>query len=115
VDATIKSNVARKAFIVRDILGRVKKGATIGIYRLVMKQGSDNFRSSAVMDIIDELKKAGAKLIIYEPTVSSMNGVEIIQSLDEFIACADLIIANRVSPEIKCCAKLYTRDIFCEN
>lgn len=114
IKATVKSNETRKDFIVSQILAR--KVNVVGIYRLTMKSGSDNFRSSSIIDIMNKLKKAGIKIFIYEPTVDKYEDFEIENDLDKFKEYADLIIANRVTIEIKDVKeKVYTRDIYQEN
>lgn len=108
----IESNEVRKEFIAKDIM--TYKPKQIGIYRLVMKKGSDNFRKSAIFDIIEILKKENVDLIIYEPTVDSdeFEGLKVINNLEEFKE-ADIIIANRISDDLKDIEeKVYSRDIF---
>ena len=108
----IDSNEVRKDFVSEDILA--KNPQTIGVYRLVMKKGSDNFRKSAIFDVINNLKSKGANLVIYEPNLDGddFEGMKLIRSLDDFKK-VDLIIANRVEDDLKDVkSKLYTRDLF---
>lgn len=108
----IDSNEVRKDFVSEDILA--KNPATIGVYRLVMKKGSDNFRKSAIFDVINNLKAKGANIVIYEPNLDGddFEGMKLIRDLEDFKK-ADLIIANRVEDDLKDVKnKLYTRDLF---
>lgn len=108
----IDSNEVRKDYVSEDILA--KNPDTIGVYRLVMKKGSDNFRKSAIFDVINNLKKKGANIVIYEPNLEgeAFEGMKLIRDLDEFKK-SDLIIANRVEDDLKDVKnKLYTRDLF---
>lgn len=114
--AAVESNKTRKEFIVNSILK--KSPNTVGVYRLIMKEGSDNFRESAVLDIVEKLKIKNIKIILYEPFISESfyNGVEVVSDIDIFINKSDLIIANRLSDELKPVSnKVYSRDIFQEN
>lgn len=113
IEAIVKSNATRKEFIVNEILD--KKPKVVGIYRLTMKAGSDNFRASAILDIIKGLKANNQKIIIYEPTLkdSEYNGCEIVNDLNKFKEQSSIIMANRVTDEIKNeKEKIYTRDLF---
>lgn len=108
----IDSNEVRKDFVSEDILA--KNPQTIGVYRLVMKKGSDNFRKSAIFDVINNLKSKGANLVIYEPNLDGddFEGMKLIRNLEDFKK-VDLIIANRVEDDLKDVkSKLYTRDLF---
>lgn len=108
----IDSNEVRKDFVSEDILS--KNLETIGVYRLVMKKGSDNFRKSAIFDVINNLKKKGANILIYEPNLDGddFEGMKLIRDLEDFKK-VDLIIANRVEDDLKDVKnKLYTRDLF---
>ena len=110
--AIIDSNELRKTYVSDDIL--LKNPETIGIYRLVMKKGSDNFRKSAIFDVIKNLKKKGANIVIYEPNLDGdyFEGMKLIRDLEEFKK-VDLIIANRVDDDLEDVRyKLYTRDLF---
>ncbi|MHA5172958.1 nucleotide sugar dehydrogenase [Oenococcus oeni] len=109
--AIVKSNDTRKRFIVKRILS--KKPKTVGIYKLAMKSGSDNFRQSSIIDVMNYLAENNIEIIIYEPTLKTklFQGKEVDNDLTDFKNRVDLIIANRVTEEIKDSAdKLYTRD-----
>ena len=113
ISAIVEANAKRKEFIVNDILKQNPK--TLGIYRLVMKEGSDNFRSAAILDIIDMLKVKGVKILIYEPVLqaSEFEGNKVIDTLEELKNKSDIIVANRLSSELlDVKEKVYTRDIF---
>lgn len=113
IEAIVKSNATRKQFIADDILKTNPK--VIGIYRLTMKSGSDNFRSSAIQDIINILKEYKKEILIYEPTLNEeeFNGCKVTNDLDSFKENSDIIMANRVAEELKDVKKkVYTRDIF---
>jgi len=116
IKAVVDSNKIRKDFIINRILN--KRPKSIGIYRLVMKKGSDNFRESAVLEILRILRKKRVKIFLYEPfaVTDHFNGVEIIANLNDFIRRSDLILANRASKDLDHIKnKVYTRDIFREN
>lgn len=113
IEAIVNSNRTRKEFITDEILQR--KPEVVGIYRLTMKSGSDNFRSSAIQDIIKNLKAENQTIIIYEPTLNKEEfyGCKIINNLEEFKNMSSLIMANRVSENlIDVKNKVYTRDLF---
>ena len=108
----IDSNEVRKDFVASDILA--KNPETIGVYRLVMKKGSDNFRKSAIFDVINNLKEKDANIVIYEPNLEgeSFEGMKLIRNFEEFKK-VDLILANRLEDELKDVAdKVYSRDLF---
>lgn len=108
----IDSNEVRKDFVSSDILA--KNPQSIGVYRLVMKKGSDNFRKSAIFDVINNLKEKGANIVIYEPNLEgeSFEGMKLIRDFEEFKK-VDLILANRLEDELKDVAdKVYSRDLF---
>lgn len=112
IQAVVSSNKTRKDFIANDILERKPK--VVGVYRLIMKAGSDNFRASAIIDIIDIIKEQGIDLVIYEPVMDEKTflGSNIIKDLNEFKASSDVIIANRLTPELEdSLEKVYTRDL----
>lgn len=116
IEAIVLSNTTRKEFIANEIIK--KSPRTVGIYRLIMKEGSSNFRSSAILDVIEKIKESGIKVIIYEPTLqkSIYNGLEIKKNLQDFKSLSDIIIANRFSNSLEDVQdKLYTRDLFNEN
>ena len=113
ISAIVESNAKRKEFIVSDILKQNPK--TVGIYRLVMKEGSDNFRSAAILDIIDMLKIKNVDILIYEPTLKEeiFEGNKTVKSLEELKEKSDIILANRLSSDLlDTKEKVYTRDIF---
>ena len=116
IQATIQSNHLRKKFIVNEILKR--KAKIIGIYRLSMKTGSDNWRESAIIDIIKSLKREQSQLIIYEPLLSKKTfmGISIEKDLEKFKNKSKLIVANRFDSALGDNDEiLFTRDIFNEN
>lgn len=111
-EAIINSNKIRKDYISKDILKSNPR--VIGIYRLVMKSGSDNFRQSAIFDVINSLKEYGIEIIIYEPTLNG-NNYETFKVTNDIkvLKDADIIIANRTSYELEDAKeKVYTRDIY---
>lgn len=116
IDAIIQSNTTRKDFIAEQILA--KKPTVVGIYRLVMKQGSDNFRQSAIQGIMKRLKAKGIEVIVYEPAMNEgyFFGSEVIKSLENFKIRSDIIVANRLEDSLKDVSnKVYTRDLFNDN
>ena len=116
VEAIVKSNKTRKDFIAEDVLSRNPE--TIGFYRLTMKSNSDNFRSSAVQDIIRYLVGAGKDVIIYEPALGEpeFNGVPVTTDLDTFKETCSVILTNRMTDELRdVIDKIYTRDLFCRD
>ena len=112
IKAIIQSNQTRKKFIANSIIAKSPK--TVGIHRLTMKKDSNNFRESAILDVIDLLRKREVKIILYEPIIeASFNGIKIIKDLDEFISLADIIVSNRFSKDLELINnKVYCRDIF---
>ena len=113
IGAIVDSNETRKEFITNQILSTNPK--TVGIYRLIMKSGSDNFRSSAVQGIIEKLQAKNIEVIIYEPVLNedTFEGLKVIKELDDFKATADVIVANRVEDSLSDVkTKVYTRDVF---
>ena len=113
IEAIVKSNKTRKEFIAEEIIKMNPE--VVGIYRLTMKSGSDNFRSSAIQDIIKSLKAEGKKIIIYEPTLEKeeFSNCKVVNDLDEFKKEASVIMANRLEECIKDVKnKVFTRDLF---
>ena len=113
IQAIITSNQYRQKFIVDQILNLSPK--SIGIYRLIMKKGSDNFRSSAVMEILRMLKDMSVDVFVYEPLLNQIDidGAKVINDLSEFKNTSEIIVANRISPDLDDVkAKVYCRDIF---
>lgn len=116
MSAIVKSNDLRKQFIVDKVLERNPK--CVGVLRLVMKKNSDNFRESAIFDVITKLKERNVEVIIYEPLIKDENfqGNLVVNSFEEFLERADLILANRIEPELPVPpGKLFSRDIFEKN
>jgi UDPglucose 6-dehydrogenase len=113
IQAIVDSNTTRKDFIAEDILRRNPK--TVGIHRLVMKAGSDNFRSSSVQGVMKRIKAKGVKVIVYEPTLNEPEffGSRVESDLDAFKSESDVIICNRSTASLEDVAhKVYTRDLF---
>ena len=113
IQSIVDSNSTRKTFIAEDILERKPK--TVGIYRLIMKSGSDNFRDSSVQGVMKHLLSQGIRLVIYEPILqeSTFYNCEVIADLEAFKSQSDVIVTNRMSEELAdVLAKVYTRDIF---
>jgi UDPglucose 6-dehydrogenase len=113
ISAIVDANTTRKDFIANAILKR--NPTVVGIYRLVMKTGSDNFRASAIQGIMKRIKAKGIEVVIYEPTFEddSFFNSRVINDLAEFKALSDVIVANRLSDDVKDVVdKIYTRDLF---
>lgn len=113
INAIVESNRTRKDFIAEDVLSRDPK--TVGIYRLIMKSGSDNFRSSSIQGVMKRVKAKGIEVIVYEPVLNetSFYNSEVIQDLDEFKKRSDVIVSNRMSSELEDVVdRVYTRDLF---
>lgn len=116
IGAIVSSNVTRKDFIAAEIIKFKPK--IVGFYRLVMKAGSDNFRSSAILGVIDRVKSHGVEVIIFEPEYKDADfvGSKVVASMDEFKLSADLIVANRVDDCLSDVeAKVFSRDLFGDN
>ena len=113
ISAIVESNDTRKDHIASMILA--KKPRLVGIFRLTMKAGSDNFRSSAIQGIIERLLAKGVKVVVYEPTLQSheFNGCVVEPSLEQFKADCDVILANRLTEQLQdVAAKVYSRDLY---
>ena len=113
IHAIVKANRTRKDFIAEDILKRNPK--TVGVYRLVMKADSDNFRASAIQGVMKRLKAKGVNVVVYEPVLNEPQffNLPVISNFDTFKVESDVIIANRLTEElVDVINKVYTRDIF---
>lgn len=120
IGAIVKANDTRKDFVSERIIRRARAVAgggtpVIGIYRLTMKTGSDNFRQSSVQGVMRRLKEGGASLLIYEPTLHEKTfwGCQVVSDWAEFAVQSHVIVANRWTPQLEAVAeKVYTRDIY---
>lgn len=113
IRAIVDANQTRKDFLADQIIARKPK--RVGVYRLVMKAGSDNFRQSSIQGIMKRVKAKGIEVVVYEPALDEelFFGSKVVHELDAFKRECDLIIANRVTPEISDVGeKIFTRDLF---
>ena len=113
ISAIVSANSTRKDFIAEQILA--KSPSVVGIYRLTMKTGSDNFRESSVQGVMQRLRNRGIHMVVYEPTLKepTFMGVPVVRDLDAFKAMSDVIVANRYASELSdVLHKVYTRDLY---
>ena len=113
INAIVEANTTRKDFIANSIIKRNPN--VVGVYRLIMKTGSDNYRESSVQGVIKRIKAKGIRVIVYEPFLNEekFNNSKVINNLEEFKKISDIILANRITDEIiDVKSKIYSRDLF---
>ena len=113
IKAIVDANRTRKDFIADSIIERAPK--KVGVYRLIMKAGSDNFRASAIQGVMKRIKAKGIEVVVYEPVLKEETffGSKVMHDVDTFKKECDIIISNRMTPELEdVAAKVYTRDLF---
>ena len=118
IGAIVETNAVRKEYIVQQVMKRIERigSPVVGVYRLTMKANSDNFRQSAVQDIMAKLKEKGIRVVIYEPTLKDTGvfpGYEVENTFERFAEISDIIIANRYENILDTVRdKVYTRDLY---
>ena len=116
ITAIVEANSKRKDFIADSVIN--KNPTVVGVHRLIMKSGSDNFRASSIQGIMKRIKAKGIEVVIYEPVLTDQGETEffhskVIDRLEDFKLQSDVIVANRMVNELKDVkAKVYTRDLF---
>jgi UDPglucose 6-dehydrogenase len=113
IQAIVDANTTRKDFVAKSILAR--KPEVVGIYRLIMKTGSDNFRASSIQGIMKRIKAKGIEVIVYEPNIDDAEFYhsKVVNDLSAFKQQADVIVSNRLCPDLEdVLNKVYTRDLF---
>lgn len=113
IEAVVKANTTRKDFIAEEIVKRTPR--VVGIYRLIMKSGSSNFRASSMLGVMKRLKAKGLEIIVYEPRLKSTHFFNslVVNDIVDFKEKSDIVVANRMSGDLSdICDKVYTRDLF---